>query len=179
MQYGRNNRRATLPWVTENGSARCDLTLLAKIVCRQLHRQRCYSRVSVPKPLITKMNAHLRVQWCKKNIDVGEKKAIRSDESSSPYFQQNVKMCVWCMSSKLYFQATVWSLQWGVPVSLFYIFAGMVYVQGPKMFSDTTFIQWWSYSILIEQRPYLRGHYICYYLHSHQISTQLNILMDY
>lgn len=94
MQYGRNNRRATFPWVTENGSARCDLTLLAKIVCRQLHRQRCYSRVSVPKPLITKMNAHLRVQWCKKNIDVGEKKVIQSDESSSPYSQQNVK-CVY------------------------------------------------------------------------------------
>ncbi len=35
----------------------------ARTVCQQLHREGYYSRVAVHKPLITKMNAHFRVQW--------------------------------------------------------------------------------------------------------------------
>ena len=59
----KENRRATLPQVTENVNAGHDQTVSAIAVCWQLHREGYYSRTAVHKPLITKMNAHLRVQW--------------------------------------------------------------------------------------------------------------------
>lgn len=46
------NRRATLPQVAENVSAGHDQAVGKKI-----------ERTAVNKSLITKMNAHLRVQW--------------------------------------------------------------------------------------------------------------------
>lgn len=42
------------------------IRLSARTVHPQLHRAGSYSRVAVHKSLITKMNGHLRVQWCKK-----------------------------------------------------------------------------------------------------------------
>lgn len=50
--YVMKNRRATLPQVAENVSAGHDQAVGKKI-----------ERTAVNKSLITKMNAHLRVQW--------------------------------------------------------------------------------------------------------------------
>ena len=52
--------------------------------CLQLHREGYYSRVAVRKTLITQMNAHLTVQWCKNHGHLSTemwKKVIWSDES--------------------------------------------------------------------------------------------------
>uniref|UniRef100_A0A3B4W9L4 Transposase Tc1-like domain-containing protein n=1 Tax=Seriola lalandi dorsalis TaxID=1841481 RepID=A0A3B4W9L4_SERLL len=53
-------------------SAQDVIRLSAKTVGRQLNREGYCSRTAVHEPLITKMNAHLRVQWL-----------IWSDESST------------------------------------------------------------------------------------------------
>uniref|UniRef100_A0A3B4XRT0 Transposase Tc1-like domain-containing protein n=1 Tax=Seriola lalandi dorsalis TaxID=1841481 RepID=A0A3B4XRT0_SERLL len=64
VRYVRKNRTATLPQVTEIVNAGRGQTVSARTVRRQLHREG-YSKIAVQKPLITKTNAHLRVQWCK------------------------------------------------------------------------------------------------------------------
>uniref|UniRef100_A0A3B4WY32 Transposase Tc1-like domain-containing protein n=1 Tax=Seriola lalandi dorsalis TaxID=1841481 RepID=A0A3B4WY32_SERLL len=60
-RYVRKNRRAALPRVIENVSAGRDQTV-----------EGYYSKVAVHKPLIIKMNAHLRVQWCKNQSHSGQ-----------------------------------------------------------------------------------------------------------
>uniref|UniRef100_A0A4W6EM72 Transposase Tc1-like domain-containing protein n=1 Tax=Lates calcarifer TaxID=8187 RepID=A0A4W6EM72_LATCA len=82
----RKNRRATLFRVTENVNAGCDQTVSAT-VRRQLHREGYYSRVAVHKPVITKMNACLRVQSCKNHRHLCTEmweKVIWSDDMTVP-----------------------------------------------------------------------------------------------
>uniref|UniRef100_A0A0E9WBT9 Transposase Tc1-like domain-containing protein n=1 Tax=Anguilla anguilla TaxID=7936 RepID=A0A0E9WBT9_ANGAN len=67
------------------------IRLSARTVCPQLHREEHDSTVALHKPLITKTNAHLRVQWCKNNrhwsiyrdVDKSWTKAQPSDKISS------------------------------------------------------------------------------------------------
>ena len=54
--------------MTENVSAARDQTVSARTAHPQLHRGGYFRRAAVHKALITKMNAHLRVQWCKKPL---------------------------------------------------------------------------------------------------------------
>lgn len=67
----------------------CDQTASANAICPQLHREKCYSRALVHKPLITKENDHLGVQWCEnpRHWSIEKwKTVIRSDESSFSIF---------------------------------------------------------------------------------------------
>lgn len=64
VRFVKKNRRATLSQVTENINAGRDHNVSARTVLRQLHREGYYSRDPVQKPLISKTDEHLRVQWC-------------------------------------------------------------------------------------------------------------------
>lgn len=69
VQYVKTDAGATPPQVAENVSVGCDQT--ARVGRRGLYGKGHYHRVSVHKCLITKMNSHLRVQWCNNHIDTG------------------------------------------------------------------------------------------------------------
>lgn len=97
VQHVRKNRKATLPQVTEIVSAGRGQTVSARRVCRQLCREG-NSEVAVHKPLVTKTNAHLRVQWCKNHQHWSAemwKKAIWLDESSSTTFSPSGRVNEW------------------------------------------------------------------------------------
>lgn len=66
VQHVRRNRRAALCLVTENVNDGRDQTMLARAVRQQLHIVRGVGMDAGHKPLITKINSDLRVQWCKK-----------------------------------------------------------------------------------------------------------------
>ncbi len=67
------------------------IRLSARTVRRQLHREAYDRRVAVHNPLSTKMNAYLRVQWCKnqpRNVLQGcRKKWYWSDECLTPQYK--------------------------------------------------------------------------------------------
>jgi len=74
------------------------IRLAARAVCRQLHREGYYSRAAMHKALITKMNAHLRVHWCRNHRHWSTemwKKVTWSDESSFTMFSANRWVYVW------------------------------------------------------------------------------------
>lgn len=58
--------QATLPRLTENISAGCAHTVSATTVCQQKHTERYYRRAAAYKLLITKINAHSRVECWQK-----------------------------------------------------------------------------------------------------------------
>ncbi len=61
-------------------------TVSARTVHPQLHREGDYSRAAGQKPLITKMKAHLRVQWSKNQPGTGLQRCglKRSGQMSHP-----------------------------------------------------------------------------------------------
>lgn len=98
VQNVRKNRRASLPQVTEDVHAGRDQTVSARTARCQLHRGGYYSRVAVHNPLNKKMNAHLRIQWCKNHMHCSTKmwkKGIWSDESSFTIFSKSGRVHVW------------------------------------------------------------------------------------
>lgn len=70
--------------------------ILIQKVTKIIEGEGCYSRVALHQHLITKTNAHLRVQWCKKpkgrDVGGGENHTVKSlfeqvDESPSGLHQ--------------------------------------------------------------------------------------------
>ena len=97
-RYVKKNRGTASPQVTEDVKAEQDPSVSARTACRQLHREGYYSRFEMHKPLITKMNAHLRVQWCKNHTHWSTemwKRGIWSDESSFTIFSTSERVPVW------------------------------------------------------------------------------------
>ncbi len=127
------------------------IRLSAKTVRRRLHREGYYSRVAVHKPLITKMNAHLRVQWCKNQPGTGlqrcGKKWYGQMSRPSPYSPQ-VGECM-CGTEK-----TAWMLDpcsegiWWLCCAVGGILLAWLGSTCPlRGKGDETFLSWWEWSL--------------------------------
>lgn len=103
---------------------------------RKIHKEGYYRRVTVHKPLITKINAHLRVPWCKNHKHRSTamwEKVIRSGESSVTIFSTCGQVHVWRTPRERY-RPECLPLQRGDPVALLCCgehFVGLVWVYSP------------------------------------------------
>ena len=93
----KKNNRLSLDEIRQNFNS-SDKQISAVTIRRNLHQMGIYSRVSVPKPLLTESQREKRLSWCieRQNWSVRQwKTVIWSDESRFTIFQNDGPSHVW------------------------------------------------------------------------------------
>ena len=88
----KKNNRLSLDEIRQNFNS-SDKQISAVTIRRNLHQMGIYSRVSVPKPLLTESQREKRLSWCieRQNWSVRQwKTVIWSDESDLPFSKMMV-----------------------------------------------------------------------------------------